>query len=104
MLDFSLFLQKANYAAKLYLKIGFKIVRENEEEYIMLYYLYSEKGHLIYERSDHIYQTKITNMYQNGLITKMYQQNNVMKKSALLKERLTTMYFHTKTNCGVDVT
>ena len=32
----SLSVQKANYAAKLYLKIGFKIVRENEEEYIMI--------------------------------------------------------------------
>lgn len=29
--------QKANYAVKLYLKVGFKIVRENEEEYIMMY-------------------------------------------------------------------
>ena len=33
----SLSVQKANYAAKMYLKIGFEIVRENEEEYIMLY-------------------------------------------------------------------
>ena len=32
----SLSVQKANYAAKLYLKVGFKIVRENEEEYIMV--------------------------------------------------------------------
>jgi len=35
----SLSVQKANYAAKLYLKLGFKIVRENEEEYIMMYCL-----------------------------------------------------------------
>ena len=32
----SLSVQKANYAAKLYLKVGFEIVRENEEEYIMV--------------------------------------------------------------------
>ncbi len=32
----SLSVQKTNYAAKLYLKIGFEIVRENEEEYIMV--------------------------------------------------------------------
>ena len=32
----SLSVQKANYAVKLYLKIGFEIVRENEEEYIMV--------------------------------------------------------------------
>ena len=35
----SLSVQKANYAAKMYLKIGFKIIRENEEEYIMVIYL-----------------------------------------------------------------
>lgn len=35
----SLSVQKANYAAKMYLKIGFEIVRENEEEYIMIYTL-----------------------------------------------------------------
>lgn len=35
----SLSVQKANYAATMYLKIGFAIVRENEEEYIMAYYL-----------------------------------------------------------------
>ena len=35
----SLSVQKANYAAKMYLKIGFEIVRQNEEEYIMVYYL-----------------------------------------------------------------
>lgn len=34
----SLSVQKANYAATMYLKIGFAIVRENEEEYIMAYY------------------------------------------------------------------
>lgn len=32
----SLSVQKANYAAKMYLKTGFEIVDENEEEYIML--------------------------------------------------------------------
>ncbi len=35
----SLSVQKANYAAKLYLKAGFEIVRESEEEYIMVYCL-----------------------------------------------------------------
>ena len=35
----SLSVQKANYAAKLYLKVGFEIIRENEEEYIMINYL-----------------------------------------------------------------
>ncbi|MDE7259033.1 MAG: GNAT family N-acetyltransferase [Lachnospiraceae bacterium] len=35
----SLSVQKANYAAKMYRKIGFEIVRENEEEYIMVYSL-----------------------------------------------------------------
>ncbi|MBD5556486.1 MAG: GNAT family N-acetyltransferase [Roseburia sp.] len=35
----SLSVQKANYAAKMYQKIGFEIVRENEEEYIMVNYL-----------------------------------------------------------------
>lgn len=32
----SLSVQKANYAAKMYLKTGFEIVGENEEEYIMV--------------------------------------------------------------------
>ena len=32
----SLSVQKANYAVKLYEKTGFKIVSENEEEYIMV--------------------------------------------------------------------
>lgn len=35
----SLSVQKANYAAKLYQKVGFKIARENGEEYIMVNYL-----------------------------------------------------------------
>ena len=35
----SLSVQKANYAAMMYQKIGFEIIRENEEEYIMAYYL-----------------------------------------------------------------
>ena len=35
----SLSVQKANYAAKMYLKIGFEIVRESGEEYIMICHL-----------------------------------------------------------------
>lgn len=35
----SLSVQKANYAAKMYLKLGFEIVNENEEEYIMVKHL-----------------------------------------------------------------
>lgn len=35
----SLSVQKANYAAEMYRKIGFEIVRENEEEYIMVNHL-----------------------------------------------------------------
>ena len=35
----SLSVQKANYAAKLYQKVGFEIVQENEEEYIMVNHL-----------------------------------------------------------------
>lgn len=35
----SLSVQKANFAVKLYRKVGFEIVREHEEEYIMVYYL-----------------------------------------------------------------
>lgn len=34
----SLAVQKANYAVKMYKKIGFEIVDENEEEYIMFYH------------------------------------------------------------------
>lgn len=34
----SLAVQKTNYAVKLYKKIGFEIVDENEEEYIMLFH------------------------------------------------------------------
>lgn len=30
--------QKENYAVKMYLNVGFQIVDENEEEYIMVYY------------------------------------------------------------------
>ena len=33
----SLAVQKANYAVKMYRKVGFKIVDENEEEYIMVW-------------------------------------------------------------------
>lgn len=35
----SLAVQKDNYALKMYLHIGFKIIDENKEEYIMVYYL-----------------------------------------------------------------
>ena len=35
----SLSVQKANYAAKMYLKTGFEIVRENEEEFVMICHL-----------------------------------------------------------------
>ena len=32
----SLSVQKANYAANMYLKLGFEIIKENEEDYLML--------------------------------------------------------------------
>ena len=32
----SLAVQKANYAVKMYQKVGFEIIDENEEEYIMI--------------------------------------------------------------------
>lgn len=35
----SLSVQKANYAVKMYEKVGYEIVSENEEEYIMVCYL-----------------------------------------------------------------
>ena len=35
----SLSVQKANYAVKLYQKVGFEIVQEKDEEYIMVNYL-----------------------------------------------------------------
>ena len=35
----SLSVQKANYAFKMYQKLGFEIIDENEEEYIMVNYL-----------------------------------------------------------------
>lgn len=35
----SLAVQKDNYAVKMYLNVGFQIVDENEEEYIMIHYL-----------------------------------------------------------------
>lgn len=37
----SLAVQKANYAVKMYLDVGFEIFDENEEEYIMVNYLQS---------------------------------------------------------------
>ena len=33
----SLSVQKANYAYKMYLKAGFRVVRETDEEYIMVW-------------------------------------------------------------------
>lgn len=36
----SLAVQKANYAVKMYKNIGFKIIDENDEEYIMIYHLF----------------------------------------------------------------
>ena len=33
----SLSVQKANYASQMYLKMGFRIVKENEEKYIMVF-------------------------------------------------------------------
>lgn len=36
----SLAVQKENYALKMYKKVGFEIIEENDEEYIMLYHLY----------------------------------------------------------------
>ncbi|MCM1113170.1 MAG: GNAT family N-acetyltransferase [Muribaculum sp.] len=38
----SLSVQKANYAVKMYKKIGYEVIDENEEEYIMLYRLRSD--------------------------------------------------------------
>lgn len=35
----SLAVQKENYALKMYIKVGFKIVDEKEEEFIMIHYL-----------------------------------------------------------------
>lgn len=35
----SLAVQKANYAVKMYKNVGFEIIDENEEEYIMVYQL-----------------------------------------------------------------
>ena len=36
----SLAVQKANYAVKMYRSVGFEVVGENEEEYIMVHYLH----------------------------------------------------------------
>lgn len=41
---------------------------------------------------------------QLNVFSETYQQSNVMKKSALLKERLIKMYLHIKTSYGADVT
>lgn len=35
----SLSVQKDNYVLKMYLKVGFQVIDENEEEYIMVHYL-----------------------------------------------------------------
>lgn len=40
----SLAVQKANYAVKMYKRVGFEIVDENEEEYIMVFHLQAELG------------------------------------------------------------
>jgi ribosomal protein S18 acetylase RimI-like enzyme len=37
----SLAVQKTNYALKVYQKVGFQIIDENEEEYVMIHYLKS---------------------------------------------------------------
>lgn len=37
--DVSLSVQKANYAAKMYRHLGFKVISENDEEYIMVHRL-----------------------------------------------------------------
>lgn len=39
----SLSVQKANYAVKMYLHTGFEIIRENEEEFIMMHHLGKQK-------------------------------------------------------------
>lgn len=39
----SLAVQKENYALKMYLNVGFRIIDENEEEYIMVHHLCSEQ-------------------------------------------------------------
>ncbi len=40
----SLSVQKANYATKLYLKVGFEIIKETDEEYIMVNCLSGKEG------------------------------------------------------------
>jgi len=40
----SLSSQKANYAVKMYRNLGFEIIAENEEEYIMVYDLQRKRG------------------------------------------------------------
>ncbi|WP_212892152.1 GNAT family N-acetyltransferase [Capnocytophaga canimorsus] len=41
----SLSVQKANYACEMYLKMGFRIVKENEEEYVMVIDLNATNTH-----------------------------------------------------------
>ncbi|GJQ07106.1 N-acetyltransferase [Capnocytophaga cynodegmi] len=41
----SLSVQKANYAAKMYLKMGFYVVKENDEDYVMVIDLNSTNTH-----------------------------------------------------------
>lgn len=43
----SLAVQKANYALKMYLKTGFQIIDESEEEYIMVHYLQYYNSNLL---------------------------------------------------------
>ena len=40
----SLSVQKANYATEMYQKLGFEVVKENEEEWIMVYNLQNAEG------------------------------------------------------------
>ena len=42
----SLSVQKANYACKMYLKLGFEIVKINQEDYIMVYHFSIKTPHL----------------------------------------------------------
>ncbi|PID82458.1 MAG: GNAT family N-acetyltransferase [Clostridiales bacterium] len=39
----SLSVQKSNYASKMYKKLGYEVIKENEEDYVMIYNLQIEK-------------------------------------------------------------
>ena len=45
----SLAVQKDNYALKMYQNIGFQIIGENEEEFLMIYYFNQKKYLKFYE-------------------------------------------------------